>query len=389
MKLTVGKYLNARQGSASTSAANPFYLDPATQVEIVAVEIGTDIEGNAIWYQDDTGHYYWSGGFLDSGFALAIFKTPKSFSGKNVPFEVAFLNSMLVDFISKYDDISILAAGIGETSYASLGIIVTLNRDIVTTPLSTIPHSVVYKGYSIFVEQQIKSAAKPNNIIYKDQKYPLVMGGSLENGLVSTFGTRGLKLALDNNIVILTCYHVGCYNLLKESKYSFDKSSIPIRFPAQVSQSNPTLSVMGQIIHGSLGNGLDYSLVQVFRPKLFLPQLRNGAIPNDYYSSFDISELVIGKVLTCHGCITHKSGKITKPFAAASFQSIDYDYVGRIKLSGLIETEDISVEGDSGAAVVDDKNKLVGILVGSDENRSYIMPYFKLLFKHKLTLSQS
>lgn len=67
MNLTINKYINARIGNASTNAPCQFYKSPGDTIEAENVIVGTEIEGNSIWYQNKTdGCFYWSGGIEDS-----------------------------------------------------------------------------------------------------------------------------------------------------------------------------------------------------------------------------------------------------------------------------------------------------------------------------------
>ena len=57
-------------------------------------------------------------------------------------------------------------------------------------------------------------------------------------------------------------------------------------------------------------------------------------------------------------------------------------------LSGLVATERISSPGDGGGPVVDDQNRLIGLLVASSPGQSMVLPIKPLLEKQGLTLVQ-
>lgn len=67
MKLTVNKYLNARIGEATTNAACQLYKSPGDTIDVEDVLVGTEIDGNNIWYKNkEDGCFYWSGGGRNS-----------------------------------------------------------------------------------------------------------------------------------------------------------------------------------------------------------------------------------------------------------------------------------------------------------------------------------
>jgi hypothetical protein len=61
---------------------------------------------------------------------------------------------------------------------------------------------------------------------------------------------------------------------------------------------------------------------------------------------------------------------------------------GQPELSGLVATERISSPGDGGGPVVDDQNRLIGLLVASSPGQSMVLPIKPLLEKQGLTLVQ-
>ncbi|MEI9886163.1 MAG: glycoside hydrolase family 25 protein [Rhizomicrobium sp.] len=54
--------VNVRQGAASTSAPVLRTLEPGTAVPVVALVVGTAVQGNAHWFQTGQNGYVWSGG---------------------------------------------------------------------------------------------------------------------------------------------------------------------------------------------------------------------------------------------------------------------------------------------------------------------------------------
>ncbi len=62
MIVTANKYVNARVGQATTDAPSQFYKSPGDSIDVEDILVGTEIEGNSIWYKDkNDGCFYWSG----------------------------------------------------------------------------------------------------------------------------------------------------------------------------------------------------------------------------------------------------------------------------------------------------------------------------------------
>lgn len=380
MKMTAAKYVNARKGNASTDSPNPYYLEPGDQVEIKNVTIGSAIEGNSIWYLAVDDCYYWSGGFLEKGLGLNLLNSLIPLGEKNERFQYQFLSSMLPDFISAYKLYG-LSVSVGKKEN-QLAIIVSATEDFETNKL---PAELVYKGFTVSVLMQTQEEYYANNGIFQDTSLPMVLGGSLENAQNQSLGSRGLLLECMGNQVILTCYHVACYNLMVNQKTSFDFSNIPINLPAKRSYST-VQTEEGKVFAGSLGGYFDYSLVTVNRDK-FTANIANIGFPKDYYSLFDMETLYIGQNIRTSGCISgYREGTITRlPVASASVM-VNYSALGPLPIYGTIETTKICVEGDSGACVVDQDNKVIGIVIASNGTNSLVMPFYKLISIHPLKL---
>lgn len=79
MKGTVIKYLNARKGNPGVNAPVTGILSPGTIIELNAnLFRGDCIDGNADWYADFAGNFYWSGG-ISSEKDIVLFTAKKGF----------------------------------------------------------------------------------------------------------------------------------------------------------------------------------------------------------------------------------------------------------------------------------------------------------------------
>lgn len=388
MKLTVNKYLNARQGAPSTAAPNPMYHNPGTILTIDKVHAGTAIQGNSIWYHcPDDGYFYWSGGFAEDGFDLKPENKIIDIKDADPGLAKALVESVIPKFIEKYS-YSYSGVGSGDTNHGLDIVISVADRKDLLLSQPKLQESIIFNGYTIGVRvmEQEKFTADAN--IYSDQVLPLVMGGSVGNQATGATGTRGLKLEYNKETVLLTCYHVACDNLLKNKITSYNNSDITVRLPSLKSGSGVGY-FSGKVIAGQLGGYIDYALVRVTNDVITSNILTIG-IPEAYYSALDSNDLSVGKTLKTFGCISRKSiGKITKAAVSSSYVYVTYKHIGDLKVYGTIETEKISVEGDSGAVVVDDSNKIVGIIIASNSTNSLVMPYYRLLNLHALKLLNS
>jgi hypothetical protein len=386
MIVTVAKYVNARISCPQMTAENPFYLIPGDRIEVHSVHTGTSIDGNAIWYKDAEGYYYWSGGFAEKGLGLELFSPAIELDTMDYEFQLAFLTSLLSEYIALYDDKNYTSLGVGEISDNSVGIIISLPPG---TPLENYSHvvrEIVYKGYKVPIQIDNQSKFRPTMAMYRDKNIPLVMGGTLENMVSGAVGTRGVKVLHGKKEAVLTCFHVGCYNLMEEEIKTYDNRIINIRLPASKSSSEVP-AMYGRVIAGRVGGFYDYSLVSIPTSDKISGSLLKDAAPDSSYTSQEISALRKGAKFYSYGALTGKrSGTLMYVYPASSYTTIEYDFIGDTRINGLLQTSKISEEGDSGGVVVDAYNKVVGIIIASSEDYSLVMPFFRLLNIHTLKL---
>lgn len=386
MKVTASKYVNARLSYPDTNQENPSYLIPGETIEVQEVCIGTIVDSNSIWYKDNQGHYYWSGGFVENGFELRLFDDLLDLRQKDSNFREGFLNSMLPDFLEKYDNDSFNAVCIDYLQNNQTAIIIEISMSRSAKSPKNIPTEVIYKGYRVAVKVVKECAFSPDSVPYCDTAKPLIMGGTVENITNSAPGTRGLKLEYKNGIVILTCYHVACSSLLDLKVSEFNQSAVRVQFPAKICNSKlaPTFGI---VLAGRIGGFYDFALMSVPFGKDFSGGLFEDKAPLEAYSGYQHSTLKVGDKVTAFGTISRKNpGKIKKIYPSNAFTTIRYPGIGSTRVYGMIETTKISVPGDSGAAVTDQANKVIGIVIGSNQESSLVMPFFRLtnLFTLKL-----
>lgn len=388
MKVTASKYVNARINLPNTNQENPSYLEPGETIEVQGVCIGTVIDSNAIWYKDSEEHYYWSGGFSEKGFELQLFDLPLDLRQEDRIFQEGFLNSMLPDFLEKYDDDSFIAVTVEYAQNNEAAIIITFPKSFDDNKLIDIPNELIYKGYRVAVKVLNECEFSPDNDPdpYCDLDKPFVMGGTVENIKVRALGTRGLKLEYNSSTVILTCFHVACSELLKLKLSEYNQSAVRVQFPAKICSSKVDPS-FGLVIEGKVGGFHDFAFLSVSSGNMFSGNLFEDEAPTKAYSGFDHSTLQEGDTVIAFGTISgKKTGKIKKIYSANAFTTVRYPGIESTRVYGMIETTKISVRGDSGAAVTDETNKVIGIVIGSLEESSLVMPFFRLTNRYTLKL---
>ena len=380
MKLVVIKYLNARIENANTHSTCKYYRIPGDVLEINEVLIGEEIEGNAVWYKaTDDGSYYWSGGLQDPG---EVIRNAESFT-REEQFQiyrnaVNFFSALLARTVSGFKG---LAAGYKESGnirQEALSLVVYVTTKETITGQGIVPAFLVYKG--IRVQTDVRPTginSFHNDLIFKDPIRPFMMGGSLaqvgNNGAEVDFGTRGALVKSGADTCLLTCYHVACFSLLASGKKSYDGTNIQINIPARVSES-PFDIISGKVIRGSIGSYYDFALVAVPEPGQFGNTVDSG-IFQGYYNAKEIQDAFLKNIrLTKFGA--RNEHKRSGGFRAYHSDAVTVDDKSGFTMSGLIETENISGEGDSGAPVVDESNKLLGFIVaGNPAKSSYILPF--------------
>lgn len=399
--LTVHKYLNLRKGTPSINAQVVGYLNPGEQVEIEDVVIGKAIEGNCIWYKLKSDLFCWSGGIKEKEFLLP----GKSFSQYNENDQVRFLNSLAKDYYSFWDKhingfvgVSVGAKnnpvlrGGDHQEYKTQSIIFLLEQKINKANIEgyVIPEVINYKGFTIAtdVEQNPKVDAyyimRSNNFIYDGS--PLLLGGSISrNDNYQMVGSRGLKVKRGNDYFVLTCYHVIAHNELVKGINEI-KADDPKQKDRFVSIPSPVISGLPESNDAYLYEGKITYYYEFAIARLENQYVLNG---NQLYEIGELKGVMTdysnltGKKVSLFGTRSHlQSGKVLNRFTHPKI-NFDESMPSRVMYE-LIETEKISISGDSGAPVVDENNMLVGILVGGNHCRSYIIPIDRILNNNNL-----
>ena len=388
MKIIVNKYLNARLNSPSTEEACPYYRDPGYVLEVDDIEIGTEINGNCIWYHSsDDGCFYWSGGTGLTNDLLDKRRQSKSFTRQE---EMGIYSSAVNELnysgtdgeanqITGYKGIASGYKVIEKTGLTENRIcLIFYVRKKIVDPQVHVQDSINYRGFLLVTDVRVIGEIK---LLQEgpDDSIPYPMGGSIaslsSDGKENARGTRSMLVQRAGKEYLLTCYHVACSILFAQHTYEFRNQKIEAIIPSKEKFPNsPTITAT--VIEGQFGINFDYALLEVDITKFqnFMP---GHLFNNGYYTLPEIkSQFTKETILIKYGAKTgERQGKF-KAYPA----KVPVDDKKSLSMFGLIEVENISDKGDSGAPVVDSQNKLVGIIVAGVDSSSFIIPIAQLEF---------
>jgi len=360
-------------------------------VDVLKIDAGAALEGISIWMFANDGYWYWGGG-LEMTISNKFIEWQQLSEDQKISVVTSIVNDesnwiekKVVDYRGcavgyKNDDLS---ADIG------LSIFVEDKADV-----TTFGKAFFWKGIEVPVdfkrtgdiEEQLKFVDN-----YADNSFPQRVGGSIKEQNSSSIGTRSMVLfreeAGKNIYYVATCFHV-LLNSYKGLNVNFDAlhpvllMKKKVRYPAV---KIPNIKEFSELpIESAIYNEKnDFCLVRL--PDKFNMVNRIEGSPtinfNDFHRFKGLQSL-LGKTLTMSGAKSGKQiGVVKDTNGKIKFKSSPVEFVN------IIITEPMSSPGDSGAPVVDNMNKLVGIVIGGDEEkRTYILPVFGFLIDFNLKL---
>lgn len=225
---------------------------------------------------------------------------------------------------------------------------------------------------------------------------PIVTHGSLSfrsdltnQERLSNFGSFGLGVKFKgsdgNSKMLLTCYHVIIGD--NDDFYSFKYT----KNDNVVSPHNDEEAIVGRVRDAIRNNEIDAAIIDIENGIDISNELPNGegtisstlVIKND--EPFNTIPVRI------YGHLNNTTGKIT---SVNNNASIVYTLPNGTKqnweLTGLIAVSDfgnpISQEGDSGSALIDDKNNVIGIVVAGNDSTTYIIPIETIFYQLNIEL---
>ncbi len=200
----------------------------------------------------------------------------------------------------------------------------------------------------------------------------------------NSYGSFGCMVCFKNdrnqNPMLLSCYHV-----LKSSRHDFD--SFSVIGEEQIISPHNTNSFIGRLRFGVRSNEIDAAIMDVIDGTLINNLLPSGASISGY-RELKYEEQFNNIAVMVYGA-NAKNGGGTKGFIRSMFNyaTINYSINGQTvpwDLYNLIAISDaggnaITLPGDSGAAVLDVNNKIVGMVVGGSNQFTYAIPIITIL----------
>ena len=241
---------------------------------------------------------------------------------------------------------------------------------------------------------KIYASVSPNSAIVTpallcDDIIPKRPGCSISRIGNNNTGTLGLKVFKNGEPYLLSCYHILCAPELSDGQFIFSAvSSIgdtTIISPGQT-DSGRSLKV-GKVTQGVLNGEMDCAIAIISDPVYVIEDLCGiNKIPS---SPINVGPDHAAKHYPVQS-VGRTSGVIKGAIQDANTTcDINYWICGRWeerKISGLISSDQATQGGDSGAPVVDEEGKVIGIIIASSRNYSYIIPIQRILARFLITL---
>src|SRR6185436_6610183 len=241
-----------------------------------------------------------------------------------------------------------------------------------------IPEEIPYesangKKYKIITDVVLEKIPKAHFAIKDSSPFELGISISREDDL-NNFGTVGLLLEKNNDSshkkYLISCYHVFCSNELMNNNKSFSPNNSNANLRCAALKDDGT-NIIGSVIQGELSSEFDFAIAKINDGFVFKNNLFNSNIIPSGFKTL-VPEDKGKSVKICGRTSEHVTGEIISHFAS---QTIDYGNGITQFLNGLIELTPLSKGGDSGAAVLNEKNEVLGLIVGGDGSTvSYALP---------------
>lgn len=200
------------------------------------------------------------------------------------------------------------------------------------------------------------------------------------------FGTIGLKVRRNDKSYLLSCYHVLCPVEFNKGQAAFaGATENAVISPGELHRTKDP-QIIGHITEGRFDGFIDAAIAELTEDgkSLINQYFDNNGVPKGVrvVSAKDakarIQVKLVGKTSKLElGKLVHHYQKVT--FFPKSPAGLD-------RLFDLIVTSKISGKGDSGATVVDASNNVIGMLVGGNENSSYVIPINTILNRMDLKM---
>lgn len=193
-------------------------------------------------------------------------------------------------------------------------------------------------------------------------------------------GTGSLGLfVMDNNSnkkYAITNYHVVADKLINQNIFHFPHPGKPLQNnDVQIKSKNNNI-IYGSFVTGSLNKKVDVAFL------LVTGNVSNTLPNNEYLNGYCTKKKVLNSMRNSKITIysnSHPTG-ISSTLKSTSF-SLFNSY---IDMDHLIQLDKkISQAGDSGSLAINILNSVVGLVIGSDDEHTYLCPFYEIWnFKH-------
>lgn len=208
-----------------------------------------------------------------------------------------------------------------------------------------------------------------------------------------SWGTLGIRVRDSVNDYVLTCCHVVCGHLIKDSqfidgKWVYDRqrdNSVNVMVPGGSANSQ---TLIGDVAMASFSSKEDFALIRLTDPTSVssrLPNRNPGFI--DYHKQFGAA--VVNRTALMVGAFSNDQ----RARIVASYQEGEYQDIPGLdrpaRMEGLVKTDLLSEKGDSGAAVytqINNQKVVLGLLIANNTEASYILPISNYMIANGLTL---
>jgi hypothetical protein len=192
------------------------------------------------------------------------------------------------------------------------------------------------------------------------------MGDSTKNSRTNLVGTISFYFKNPRGVFVCSNMHVLAPHLLDRGIISYDRRT---GSPAEkVLLFDNVLTATGDLLRARF-NGIDIAFARVDNP--LIPQVIEFLIKSagPVKGVLDLNESnVSGARLSFFG----RTSKL-QPCRAISLRGVKATEFRDVFLTNLIKMEPCTQDGDSGAPVFDQRNRVVGIIIGRDNESSYAM----------------
>jgi len=375
MILTINNYLNARSGAASVNSPIYKIKEPGSTIDADKALTGDQFNDSCIWLHNaEDNCFYWSGGIATAEFTLP--EHDINLLAEEQAMQV--LSEAKAYYWAKYIGRGLNGISVerDDDGYKMRFRFKSLD-DLQEAPGAEIS----FKGFAI---PSVVAEGSPGRFSMPRSNF---VSDSISAVQQSEAGSAGIKVKgtrpNDKRTYLLTNYHVIAFSLLQIEQYTFpypNSEQIDCVMPSW-SKDQSLNNKIGTLSKGLFNDWHDIALILLDNPN----NVSNTTLDGTKISlSLDIfnNAAYKNKTVTLHGAV---SGVNDADIVSVN-ASQNFEYEGSVfKKDNLIQMTRISEEGDSGGPVLLD-GKLIGLLLGFDDDYSYVLPIQRILNFFHLSL---